>query len=448
MSSETETQPFDMDRPVPDVPSRPSVKGWIVAGALVAAGACGGFGAWAAFAPLSSASMAQGMVKVESNRKTIQHFEGGIIESILVREGDPVYAGQVLMRLDDVDAVADQGALRGQLDALVAREARLSAQRDELDAIAFPPDLVARRVDPAVARILDGQQRIFDDQARALAADIAVSRQRTEQYRALIDSLIAQNRSLAQQLASLHEELGDAQALLERGFERRSRVQALEREVAIAEGELAGNEGRILALREQITEAELQMTALSNAHARSVSEELREVQTRSAELQEQARKMSARIGRREIVAPESGTVVDLRYFTPGGVVPPGGPIMDIVPAEDRLVLEARVQPMDIDVVRPELPAIVRLVAFKQRRTPTLEGRVTLVSPDAFTDDRTGQVYFTATVEVSPEEMARVPSAALYPGMPVDVAIVTGQRTLLAYLLQPLGDSFARAFREE
>lgn len=172
------------------------------------------------------------------------------------------------------------------------------------------------------------------------------------------------------------------------------------------------------------------------------------MQTGSAELQEQARKMSARIGRREIVAPESGTVVDLRYFTPGGVVPPGGPIMDIVPAEDRLVLEARVQPMDIDVVRPELPAIVRLVAFKQRRTPTLEGRVTLVSPDALTDDRTGQVYFTATVEVSPEEMARVPSAALYPGMPVDVAIVTGQRTLLAYLLQPLGDSFARAFREE
>ncbi|HEX2257412.1 MAG TPA: HlyD family type I secretion periplasmic adaptor subunit [Afifellaceae bacterium] len=437
-----------LDLAMPDVPPSPPVRSWIVRGVVIGIVVLGGFGAWATLAPLSSASMAPGSVKVETNRKTVQHLEGGIIEAILVRDGDRVRAGQVLMRLDNVDASADQGALQGQLDSLAAREARLTAQRNDLDVVSFPTDLVARAADPAVATILDGQQRIFDDQARSLAAEVAVLRQRTEQYRAQIASVEAQNESLALQLPSLREELAAASEMLSRGYERRPRVQALEREVTIREGEIAANTARIAALEEQISEAELQMAALRERQARAVSEELREVQTKRAELQEQARKVSARVGRKDIVAPQDGVVVDLRFFTPGGVVAAGAPILDIVPAEDRLVIEARVSPLDIDIVRPGLPAIVRLVAFKQRTTPTLDGRVSRVSADAFTDERTGQVYFSATIEIPPEELARVPSAALYPGMPVDVAIVTGERTLLAYLLQPFTDSFAHAFRED
>jgi HlyD family type I secretion membrane fusion protein len=432
----------------PDVPAAPPVGKWIGIGAAVFAVMFGGFGAWAALAPLSSASLAPGVVTVDSNRKTIQHFEGGIIREILVRDGDHVRAGQVLIRLDDRDARADHDALQGQRDALAAREARLVAQRDRMQEIVFPDDIVTRSDDLSVGMIIEGQKRIFDDQARALAAEIAVWRQRAEQHRAQIAAIAAENRSLALQLPTLQEEHASAVQLLERGFESRPRVLELERRVNRTEGEIAVNESRIAAFYEQIAEAELQVAALTEGRTRAVSEELREVQTQMAELVQRMQKSDAQVGRKDIVAPQEGTVVNLRYFTAGGVIAPGAEVMDIVPAEDKLVIEARVRPLDIDVVRAGLGANVRLVAFKQRTTPTLNGVVTRVSADALTDQRTGEIYFLATVEVQPEELARVPSIALYPGMPVDVAIVTGERTLVAYLVQPFTDSLAHAFREE
>jgi HlyD family type I secretion membrane fusion protein len=322
------------DAKPPAAPPAPPVGRWIAVGLVVSAVMFGGFGSWAALAPLSSASMAPGIVKVDSNRKTVQHYEGGIIREILVRDGDEVKQGQVLVRLDDLDARADSSALRGQLDALRAREARLIAQRDGLDFIALPESLLARSDDRDVAMIVEGQRRIFDDQARALDAEIAVLRQRIERFRAQIAAYQAENTSLSQQLVTLEDEHAAAAKLLADGFERRSRVLELERNVSAARGDIAANEQRIVAVGEEIAEANLQITSLREERARAVSEELREVQTRAAELEQQMHKSDAQVGRKDLVAPQDGVVVNSRYFTSGGVIAPGAEVMDIVPAED------------------------------------------------------------------------------------------------------------------
>jgi HlyD family secretion protein/epimerase transport system membrane fusion protein len=426
----------------------PPVDRWIALGLVISVVMFGGFGSWAALAPLSSASMAPGIVKVDSNRKTVQHYEGGIIREILVRDGDQVSQGQVLVRLDGVDARADFDALQGQLDALRAREARLIAQRDGLDVIPLPDNLLARSTEREVTMIVDGQQRIFDDQAQALDAEVAVLSQRVQRFKAQIAAYEAENNSLSQQLVTLEEEHAAAAELLASGFERRSRVLELQRRVSAARGEIAANEQRIVAVNEEIAEAHLQITSLREARAQAVSEELRDVQTQAAELEHRMDKSDAQVGRKDLVAPQAGVVVNSRYFTAGGVITPGAEVMDIVPAKDRLVVEARVRPLDIDVVRIGLPAAVRLVAFKQRSTPTLNGTVRRISADALSDERTGETYYLASVEVPLEELSRLPDVELYPGMPVDVAIVTGEHTLFAYLAQPFTDSLAQAFRED
>lgn len=428
--------------------SRPQVRGLILAGTAACALLFGGFGVWAAMAPLSSAAMAPGTVKVDTNRKTVQHLEGGIIAELLVREGDRVGKGQVLARLDDVEANADRDALSAQVDSLAAREARLIAQRDEKETIQYPAALLARRDDAKTAAVLQGQNKIFTDQASAIASQVKVWRSRAEQYALQISSEKEQMVSLENQERLIGEELKDAKTLLAKGFERKPRVLRLEREMESVTAALSASRGKIASLTEQIAEADLQVMTLKNNHAREVSEELRDVQTDKVELEERLSKAAAKLGRREVLAPEDGVVMNLRYFTIGAVVPPGGPILDLVPDQDKLVIEARIQPLDIDVVRPDMPASVRLVAFKQRVTPTLDGRVTRVSADSFSDERSGEVYFLATVEVPAKELARAPNVKLYPGMPATVAIITGERTLLDYIVQPITESFAGALREE
>jgi multidrug efflux pump subunit AcrA (membrane-fusion protein) len=324
-----------------DVPPRPPIRRYIAGGVLVIGLLFGGFGSWAALAPLTSAAIAPGVVKVDTYRKTVQHFEGGIIREILVREGDAVKKGQALVRLDDADAEADLKAVRGQIGALEAELASTKAQ-----------------------------------------------------------------------LPSVEEQLRDQKMLYKKGFARKPDLFELERSATKMKGEVEANENRLLSLHEQ------------------------------------ERKAEAKIGRIEVTAPQDGVVMNLRVHTPGGVIAPGAAILDLVPVRDKLVLEMRIQPIDIDVVRPNLPATVRFVAYKQRITPTVDGKVTRVSADATTDERTGNTNFLATIEVEADQLSRVPDVKLYPGMPVEAAIVTGRRTLLDFIIQPITDSFARAFREE
>jgi membrane fusion protein, type I secretion system len=432
----------------PPATAHPPIKGLIRTAITIVVVLLGGFGGWAAFAPLSSAAVAPGTVKVDSNRKTIQHLEGGIIREILVRDGDVVKKGQVLVRLDSLDANADRDAKRAKVDGLIAQEARLVAERDNRASVAFPEELLSRRTDPTVRETLEVQQKIFTDHQRATNDQANVWVQRKEQYRAQIGTLEAQNSATGQQIPLFQEQLNDQKFLLTKGLSLKPKMLELERQLMAAKGDIEANKGKILSLQEQIAEADVQIKGVQSTEAKAVSEELRQVQDKRSDATEDLRKFEAKAGRTEVVAPQDGTILNMKFFTAGGVVAPGGAILDLVPLQDKMVLEVKVQPLDIDVVRPELPATVRLVAYKQRITPTVQGVVSWVSADVTTDEKTNTTYYLARVEVSTAELLRVPNVKLYPGMPVDVSIVTGERTLLAYIVQPLVDSFAHAFREE
>lgn len=434
-------------KPAP-IPPAPPVAGLIRA-SLVAVGVfVGGGFAWAALAPLSSAAIAPGTVKVETSKQTVQHLEGGIIRDILVREGELVTRGQVLMRLDDGDAGSDRNAVQGQIDALSAREARLIAQRDGTKDIVFPRELLRRRMESAVDQVMVGQSRIFADQMNSVQGEIDILLRRVEQYRAQMTSIHAQISVTRQQLPKLEEELRDVRSLFAKGLGLKPRVLDLERRVMAAKGDILANEGRVSSLSEQVREAEAQIESVRRKSAREVSEELRDVQTRLVEARESFSKAEAKAGRREVLSPHEGVVMNLKYTTPGGVVPPGGVILDLVPREEKLVMEVRISPLDIDVVRPGLPAKIRLVAFKQRTTPVLDGSLVRVSPDAVIDEKTGAGHFVAVVEAQASLHHKGQGRRLYPGMPVEVSIVTGERSVLDYIIQPFTDSLARAFREE
>jgi HlyD family secretion protein/epimerase transport system membrane fusion protein len=213
-------------------------------------------------------------------------------------------------------------------------------------------------------------------------------------------------------------------------------------------GDIASGKGKTASLLEQVSESEAQILTITSAQARQVAEEMQEVQSKLADTQDTLTKSIARQGRRDVVAPVDGVTMNIRSVTTGGVVAPGGPLVDIVPSGEKMQVEARLTPIDIGVVRPDLDAVVRFVAYKQRTTPSVNGKVVRVSADAVNDERTGAAYYTATVEVSADELARAPHVKLYPGMPVEIAIHTGSRTLLAYLMQPITDSMSRSFRED
>lgn len=433
---------------VPDVPPHPPVGRLVATGVILAVVGFGGFGAWAALAPLSSAAIAPGVVTADSNRKSVQHLEGGIIAEILVREGQGVAAGQPLMRLDDLESRSTVTVLEEQLWSLLAQQARLSAERDGLEVMAVPPVLATRAGHPVVSDILAGQERIFTTRRAALDGRAAVTRQRVAQLDAQIAALEAQRSAGRRQLVLIQEEVDAVSEIVAKGYERKSRLLGLMRQAA----ELDGNQGdlanRIAQAREGIAQAEQEMLGLRADRQSEVAAELRETQTRRAEIAEKLAAAQVRQTRRDLLAPESGTVVNLRHFAAGAVVAPGAAVLDLVPSDDALVIEARVNPMDIDIVHAGLPAKVVLTAFKTRTTPPIDGMVTRVSADALTDERSGQAYYAARVTVDATQLAALRDVHLQPGMPAETLIVTGERTLLTYLTQPIQDSFRKAFREE
>jgi HlyD family type I secretion membrane fusion protein len=440
-------------RPRRYVSRRPPVRAPVLAGLLILLVFCLGFGGWAALAPISSAAIAPGFVRVESNRKTVQHLEGGIIEELRVQDGDIVEAGQVLIRLDRTQAAARHDALLHQYQSLRADESRLVAERDGRDRIAFDDQLEGRRGEPRVAEILAGQESIFETRRRSYQGQIEILEQRIEQLRSEIAGLRAQVSSEDRQLALIAEETADVDLLLVKGLERKSRLLALRRQAALLEGSRGEHSAQIARAEQAIGETELEMFSLEDRLAAEVAEELEEVQSQLAETEEELRAAEDVLRRREIRAPIAGAVMDLQFFTEGGVIEAGVPILDIVPESDRLVIEAKVSPLDIDTVEPGLPAQVRLTAFKQRSTPTLEGRVVQVSADRLSDDspsdeQAATAFYKADVEIHSAKLARLDGISLYPGMPAEVLIQTGERTLADYLIAPVLDSFARAFREE
>jgi HlyD family secretion protein len=430
------------------VPPAPPIRGPVVAGIAIGLLFFGGFGLWAATAPISSAAIASGAVRVEGNRKTVQHLEGGMIERIFVREGDAVEQGEVLIALDRTQAAAHRDALHGRYVALQAEKARLRAERDGAEGIDFTDALEGLGDDPRVSEIVAGQQQIFETRRQSTDRQVDILQQRIAQLRSQIDGIQGQVEAEERQLELIRLETDDVQRLLDKGLERKSRLLALQRETARLQGKRADHLAQIARAGQSIGEAELQILNLEDRLAAGIASDLEEVDRQLVATEEDLQTAEDVLQRREIRAPLRGTVVNLRFFTPGGVIESGVPVLDIVPDDDRLVIEAKVSPLDIDVVAADLPAQVRLTAFKRRTTPTLQGRVMQVSADRLADPVSGAPYYSALVEIDGAELQRVEGRSLYPGMPVDVIIETGARTLLQYLVSPIRDSFSHAFREQ
>lgn len=419
-------------------------------GFLVVFAVFGGLGTWAAVAPLSSAALAPGVITVENYRKTVQHLEGGIIKTIRVRDGDSVEKDQVLATLDDTQPRAQLEVLRGQYYIAAAREARLIAQRDGLNEVRYPPNLLVHADDPRIDDAIRIQNHTFTVRKTAHDGEISLYRRQIEQLRAKLKGLQAQITSRDRLVKSFRHELEDFEALLKEGYTERQKVRELERNLAQSEGQRGELASELAATELQISETELKILQLEKELQREVAKELGEVQAALFELREKIQSLESTVARTVVKAPEPGMVLGLSVHTLGGVIQPGGKILDIVPQDERLVVEARLSPQDIDRIQLGQMAEVRFTAFKSRDTPKIEGKLMVVSADRLVDEQTQTSYYLARVEITPEglqDLARQ-KLDLVPGMPAEVLINTGERTLFEYLTDPFVNTVTRSFIED
>ena len=423
--------------------TRPVMAGLVIIGLFF-----GGFGGWAALAPLESAAIAQGVVSVVSNRKTVQHLEGGIIKEILVRDGDVVTKGQLLIRLDDTQPRASLDLLQGRRIAAAALEARLISERDRRAAVSFPEWLLALGADEDARQAIEGERRIFAARRDTMTGQVALINQRVAEFNEEIKGLDGEIVALDDQLGLIFEEIAAVEVLLKKGLERKPRLLALQRRVAEIDGSRAGSRARIARVRQSIGEARLRITELTTTRINQVVEQQREVQASLFDIEERLNAARDVLSRTEIRATQAGAVVALKVHTQGGVIAPGQALLDIVPGEDLLIIEARVDPKDIDVVSWGLLARVRFTAFSQRNAIPMDGRVLSVSADNLIDERTGESYYLARIKLDKDPADVMDGVRLYPGMQAEVMIVTGSRTALEYFLSPITQSMNRALREE
>ena len=439
---------INKQQPLPETPERPPIGKPLLATAIIILIFFGGFGTWAALAPLDSAAQAPGRVTVASNRKTVQHLEGGIVKVLLVKEGDAVAENQVLIQLDDTQARARLELLRARYDKLLATEARLEAERAFAAGIKFPASSTSRRNKSQVAKILDAETALFEARRRSVEGRIQIFHKRIAQLNKEISGLEAQIAAEDEQLALIQDERASFEILFKKGIVGKARLLALKREEAKLRGERGDHLSLIAKADQQIGATELEIIDLKNNMLNQVVSDLRNTQAELVDVSERLKAAEDIFLRTDIRAPQAGVVMGLNVHTETGVITPGQHLLDIVPEDDTLVIEAQVSPNDIDVVYAGLPSQVRLTAFKQRNTPMLAGELTRVSADSFTDERSGASYFLARVTIDAAELKKLDGRELYPGMGAEVMIKTGKRTTMDYILAPLTDSLRRAFRED
>ena len=403
--------------------------------------------AWASLAQLESAVNAPGVIVVESHRKTIQHLEGGIVKDVLVTEGQDVSAGQPLLRLAETQAQSNFNLLQDQANALMAQEARLKAERDGAANIAFPPEILAQRNEPKVAQILAGEENTFQTRKATLAKQLAILAQRNDENKSQIAGLQSQREAVQKQGTLIDQEASGVDDLYKQGLSTLPRVLALRRQAA----DLSGQNGQIAERMAQIElnseENNLQMTNLRNQLLTQVNDDLREVQSKKFDVLARLNAAKDVVSRLDLTAPVAGKIVNLAIHTQGAVIRPGDTVMEIVPAEDLLDVEAHVRPDQADTVQPGMSAHVSFNAYKQRRLPQITGTVQTVSADRLVDQRTGQPYFNVVVTVDRKELQDYKDVKLMPGLPVDVAIATGTRTLMEYFMAPILDVIEKGMRE-
>lgn len=436
--------------PAPDAPetrwsaSRPLRVGLLAVAILVF-----GLGAWAAFASISGAVVAPGRLKVASERQVVQHLEGGVVDEILVKEGDVVEAGDVVIRLDDTQTRAELAIVESQLWETLARIARLEAEQALTEDMRFAPELrAAAALDDDVAMLVEGQRRLFEARRDTVRRETEQLRERQTQIREEIAGAEAQRESLRRQLVFIDEELADAWKLYNQKLTTKSRVSALEREKARLEGQAGDLTARIAQAKGRITEIDIQITGREATRIEEAITQLRDLGANAAELKERRLSLRDTLDRLDIRAPRSGVVLDQKVFARQAVIRPADPVLYVVPSDEALVVEARIEPTSIDQVYPGQPARLRFAAFNQRTTPEVDSEVLRVSPDALTDEQTGMSYYTAELAITEETLDALGEVTLVAGMPVDAFIQTGERSPLSYLARPMSDFFARSMLEE
>ncbi len=427
----------------------PQLREVAIAGNVLTFGFVLGLGTWSIFAPLESAAVASGVLEAETSRKTIQHLEGGVIQEILVKDGDRVRAGQSLLRMDSTRTRSRLASLEGQYWDAVAREARLLAERDGRDAIALPPDLQgAAGGGGTLATVIQGHREIFEARRDVLQSQRAVIQERIAQVEKEITGLAAQAAAAAKRAEIARQETSAVSALVDKGLERRPRLLSLQREAAEIDGRQGELASQISRAHQVISEAKATLVKLTNDHQNEVVQSLRETQNQILTLGDAIHATAEQLSRNEVRAPEAGVVTDLRVHTPGGVIAAGAPVLDLVPRQDRLVVMARLRPEDIDVVHEGAEAEITLLPFNPKKVRPLKGKVVTISADRLLDKRTDQPYYSARIAVDESGADASAVSAMAPGMPARVFVHTGRSTVALYALQPLLDSFHTAFRED
>jgi HlyD family secretion protein len=433
-------------KPTPDV--RASIRRHIIIGGAVVAFLALGVGGWASTAQISGALIAQGSLVVDSNVKKVQHPTGGVVGEVRAHDGDRVKAGDILVRLDETVTRANLAIITKSLNELYARKARLGAERDGADAVTVPKELADKANDPDVQEALSSERKLFELRRKTRLGQKNQLQQRIKQLQEQITGLTAQQDAKSKEMTIIAQELQGVRDLWSRNLVQISRLTSLERE----EARLQGEHGQLIAgaaeAKGKIVETELQILQVDQEFASDVGKELRETDSKIGEYVERKVTAEDQLRRTDLRAPQDGIVFQSTANTVGGVITAGDPVMLVVPEADNLLVEAKVEPKDIDQVQFGQPVVLRFSAFNMRTTPELNGIVVRVGADTSTDQRTGQSYYLVRISMAAEEIAKLGEVKLTPGMPVEAFIQTGERTMLSYLVKPLHDQIKRAFREK
>ncbi len=424
-------------------PSRHARLGWLI----VLLG-IGGFLLWASFAPLDKGVPMSGTVTVSSNRKVVQHQTGGTIEDILVKEGDVVKAGQPLVRMNDIQAKSAFEIARVQYFNARAVEARLIAERDGKKAIEFPAELQSAKDDPRVAGNIALQTQLFTSRQSALQSELAAVNESIAGLKAQVHGLQEGLESQKQQQVFLKEQLEGMRDLAKEGYVARNRLLDLERTYAQINAGISENIGNIGRSQRQIAELTLRRVQRQQEYQKEVRSQLSDVQKEAEALANRLKSLDFDLQNVVVKAPVDGVVVGLNVFTRGGVIPGGFRMMDLVPADDPLVVEGQVPVHLIDKVHANLPVELIFAAFNQNETPHIPGMVTQVSADRLIDEKTGAPYYKVQAKVTPEGAKLLKAHQVRAGMPVEIFVKTGERTMMSYLLKPIFDRANMALTEE
>ena len=433
----TQSQPT----PIPALTRKPLMIGLVSCFVLVF-----GIGGWAATTQLSGAVIAPGKLVVDTNVKKIQHPTGGVVGELLVKEGDRVKQGDVVVRLDGTQAKANLGIVTKALEEMAARQARFEAERDNARTVEFPSDLTSRASDPEIARLMSGEQKLFEMRRTARDGQKAQLREQIKQLHLQIDGTQAQEAAKGKELKLLAQELEGVRTLWKQNLVPISRVTTLERDSARMEGERSALIASLAQSRGRIAELELKIHQIDQDLASEVGKELAEIRAKKSEMTERRIAADDQLKRIDLVSPQDGKVFQRNVHTVGGVVQAGEPLMLIVPDSDSLIVDAKVAPQDIDQTHVGHHAVLRFAAFNQRTTPEVDGEVIHIGADVTQEDRVTEPYYSVRIRVSEGELSRLEGLHLLAGMPVESFIETTPRTVASFLVKPLSDQLARAFR--